>query len=406
LQCAGGVYPIRMQRIVFVTGSFGMGGTEKHLAELIERMDPAELDVVVMTMGLDPYTESLRRGRGPRVQVLPWPRGKISVSSSRRTFRSLGPAVIVFVIGDFNQFHWKMYVGARYSGARRVVGIEHLTATPPADPRLSAALRWRGGKWRGLARWVTGPLRRATTSRMAGLLCHETICVSDAVRDYLIREYGYPRRKTITLRNGVDVRHFSRNGGNWPTPPILTGRGGGPIAVCVSRLVPPKLVDCLIHAMKRVTARFPASRCVIVGEGPQEEELRSTVRRLEMEESVLFAGHMEDVRPYLAAGDIFVLPSEREGLPLSVLEAMAFGLPCVAGEAGGNREVIRDGVNGFVVPCRSAQALADAIERLFDDPKERVRMGKNARRIAEEEFDIEKSMAKVKSAILGGERVA
>jgi glycosyltransferase involved in cell wall biosynthesis len=123
------------------------------------------------------------------------------------------------------------------------------------------------------------------------------------------------------------------------------------------------------------------------------------VRELGLEQNVLFAGSAADVRPYLAAADVFVLSSDREGLPLVLLEAMAFGLPCVVSDAGGAREAVRDGVNGFVVEPGSAPALEEGIERLFASPELRARMGESSRRIAEQEF--EGSMAAVGSALLG-----
>jgi glycosyltransferase involved in cell wall biosynthesis len=237
--------------------------------------------------------------------------------------------------------------------------------------------------------------------RLPGRLCDVTICVSDAVRDRLVHEYHYPEGKTVTRRNGVDTERFARGANVWPTPPILAGESG-PVAVCVALLVPIKRIDVLVRAMKTVVARFPECRCVVVGSGPLESQLRALTGELGLEHNVLFTGHRDDVRPYLASADIFVLPSEREGLPLSLLEAMAFGLPCVATQAGGNLEVVRDGLNGYVVPSGSIPALAGAIEGLFGDRKARARMSQNARRTVEEEFDIEKSMAGVKAAILGG----
>lgn len=381
-----------MQRIVFVTRSLGVGGTEKHLADLIERLDRATCEVVVLTMGLDPYTARLGAKKGPRVRVAAGPRPE-RFAASWRVFRSLRPRVVVFVNGDLGQFHWQMYLAARFSGAGRVVAIEHSIAKVPERQKT------RGGA-ASLGRW----LRRRVTTRLPGLICDTTICVSDAVRERLVREYGYPAAKTITRRNGVDLKLFARGAAVWEVPHgFLAGNGAGPVAVCVSLLVPSKRLDVLIHAMKKVVTHYPESRCVIVGGGVSEGKLRSLVDELGLEKNVLFAGQKDDVRPYLAVGDVFVSASEREGFGLALLEAMAFGLPCVAAEAGGNREVVRDGINALVVPAGSADALADAIARMFGDPEARVRMGKSGRRIAEEEFDIEKSMARVKSAILGGE---
>jgi glycosyltransferase involved in cell wall biosynthesis len=90
-------------------------------------------------------------------------------------------------------------------------------------------------------------------------------------------------------------------------------------------------------------------------------------------------------------------------LPLVLLEAMAFGLPCVVSDAGGAREAVRDGVNGYVVERGSAAALEQGIERLFASPELRSRMGQSSRSIAEKEFEIEGSMRAVGSALLGAD---
>jgi glycosyltransferase involved in cell wall biosynthesis len=377
-----------------------MGGTEKHLTDLIERLDPSAFDIVIVTMGKDPYTGFVDRSPGRRVRVVPGPRR--GMAAAWRAFRALRPDVIVFTLGAFAQFHWNVYVAARLSGARRVAVIEHSMAPPPHTVTFRVALRAGDGRWSALVRWVTGPLRRSVTTRLAGLVSDATVCVSDAVRDRLVRDYGYPAGKTLTRHNGVDVRHFARAGTRWVVPDILAGRKG-PIAVCVAHLVPPKRFDLLVHAMRDVSTRHPGSCCVLVGQGPLEEAIRSLVSDLGVEKSVLFAGAAGDVRPYLAAADLFVLSSDREGLPLVLLEAMSFGLPCVVSDVGGAREAVRNGVNGFVVPPGSAPALAEAISRLFASPDLRARMGESSRRIAEEEFEIEGSMAAVGSAVLGEE---
>lgn len=378
-----------MQKIVFVTRSLGNSGTEKALMDLIERMDPSVCEVVILTMALDPYSDRLSRRKDLRVRISDGPRTE-SFLASWRTFRSLKPDVVVFVNAQFGQTHWQVYLAARLSGARRVVAIEQLIA-PPRDVREAARFVDR----------LADSLRRRVTTPLPGFVCHTTICVSDAVRNRVVRDYGYPEKKTVTIPNSVDVKYFARGAAIWNTPPILADAGRGPVAVCISLLVPVKRLDLLIQAMKKVTARFPQSRCVILGDGLLEGELRALVRELGLERNVLLAGRTNDVRPYLAAADLFVLSSEREGLPLSMLEAMAFGLPCVATDAGGNREVLRDGVNGLLVGIGSHEVLADAIGRLFADPEERARMGANARRIVEEEFEIEKCMARMTAVILG-----
>lgn len=144
----------------------------------------------------------------------------------------------------------------------------------------------------------------------------------------------------------------------------------------------------------------PMCACLIIGDGPLETELRATSEALGIAASVTFLGRAEDVRPYLELGDIFVLPSTWEGLPLVLLEAMAYGLPCVATDVGGNREVVVHGETGLIVKSGSPEELAEAALYLTEHKTERERMGLKARQRVEDFFDVEKGMAKIESIIL------
>jgi glycosyltransferase involved in cell wall biosynthesis len=169
----------------------------------------------------------------------------------------------------------------------------------------------------------------------------------------------------------------------------------------VTRFERAKGVDVLLQAMALIAPQHPGCRCVIVGTGPLESELRALSEALDLSKSVIFVGYAPDVRPYLEAADIFVLPSRREGLPLAVLEAMACGLPCVVTDAGGNSEAVSHGRSGLVVKADSAAELADAITQLLRNKEERRRLGANARKRVEQEFNTDETMARIAAVLLG-----
>ncbi|HEY6064841.1 MAG TPA: hypothetical protein VIY96_01710, partial [Thermoanaerobaculia bacterium] len=128
-----------MRRVVFVTGSFGIGGTEKHLTDLIDRLDPAAFEIVIVTMGRDSYTGRIDQSPGRRIRVVPgFGRGFFA---ALRGLRALDPDVVVFTLGEFAQFHWNVYLAARLCGAERVAVIEHSMAPEPRALPLSEALR-------------------------------------------------------------------------------------------------------------------------------------------------------------------------------------------------------------------------------------------------------------------------
>ncbi len=126
----------------------------------------------------------------------------------------------------------------------------------------------------------------------------------------------------------------------------------------------------------------------LVGDGPLRPVVEKTVVEMGLEGRVLFLGVRNDVPKLLAASDVLVLSSEYEGVPLTVLEAMAAGKPVIATAVGGVPELVEDGVTGILVPPRNPEALAQGILRLAKDADLRQRMGKAAQQWALERFDI------------------
>ena len=119
-----------------------------------------------------------------------------------------------------------------------------------------------------------------------------------------------------------------------------------------------------------------------------------------VEEGVVeYLGETDDVRPYLADAGVYVLPSYREGTPRSVLEAMSMGRPVITTDAPGCRETVEDGVNGFLVPVRDAEALAGAMEKFIQNPELIGQMGAQSRKIAEEKYDVHKVNKVILSAM-------
>jgi len=126
---------------------------------------------------------------------------------------------------------------------------------------------------------------------------------------------------------------------------------------------------------------------MIGGTGPLEEELRRKIRELKLEPYVRMAGFIEDVPSFLSELDVFVLPSDSEGIGLAIMEAMATGLPVVATAVGGVPEVVSDGQTGILVPPRQPKLLAQAIVRLLVDPDLARAMGAAGRNRVEALFD-------------------
>ena len=139
------------------------------------------------------------------------------------------------------------------------------------------------------------------------------------------------------------------------------------LIVCVARLAAQKAQSDLLRALSMLPeTKTIAPSLVLVGDGPDRPSLEHLATEL-VPGRVVFTGHTDDALPYLAAGDIFVLPSLAEGLPGALIEAMAAGLPCIATDIPGNRELVRDGETGSLVPVGSPEALAHAIRIMLTD---------------------------------------
>lgn len=224
---------------------------------------------------------------------------------------------------------------------------------------------WEGRGRRLLNRWTVP-------------LATHVVAVSERVAAYAAREFRIPPNRLTTIVNGVDLDHFR------PAPPQ---RGAGPPVIgCTARLHAKNDHATLLRAFARVFVRWPEVRLLLVGRGPEEARLRALADALGVSPLVHFLGEQPDVAPYLAQMDLYVQASVAEGMPNSVLEAMAIGLPVVATSAGGTTEVVQDGETGFLVPPRDVVALADAIQKVLQDPRMAKTFGRAGRARVEAHF--------------------
>jgi len=165
-----------------------------------------------------------------------------------------------------------------------------------------------------------------------------------------------------------------------------------PVYLMIGRLIGDKGVREYASAARRVKAECPHARFQLAGwiDGNPDAIARSELDGWIAEGTIEFLGRLDDVRAAIAASQVYVLPSYREGTPRTVLEAMAIGRPIVTTDAPGCRETVVDGENGFLVPPKSVDALVEALRRFIDDPGLAPRMGRRSRDIAEERYDVHK----------------
>ena len=230
------------------------------------------------------------------------------------------------------------------------------------------------------------PLLRSLVRRLyrSALRGAETVFVfnGDDREEMLRQRILSPRQRVVQVPgSGVDVDLFR----SVPVP------AGAPTFLMIGRYMRDKGIADFIEAAKIVRQRHPDVRFQLLGR--VEDQSPTSVSRAQVEQWagdwVELIDETRDVRPYLAASTVFVLPSYyREGLPRTILEAMATGRPIVTTDMPGCREPVAHGVNGLLVPPQSAESLAAALLRFVDEPDLAQRMGKESRRIAERQYDV------------------
>ncbi|MCX5884006.1 MAG: glycosyltransferase family 4 protein [Deltaproteobacteria bacterium] len=230
-----------------------------------------------------------------------------------------------------------------------------------------------------------GPLQ----ARLFILLERWTASITDAIvtltpqekRDHL-RFRIAPERIFSVIHSGVDLAPFLTGLPQAEARSLLGIPQGETVIGTVGRLTAVKGQEVLIRAACELLRRGERIFIVLLGEGELRRELEALTLQLGIADKVRFLGWRTDVAHVLAACDIFCLPSRNEGMGKALVEAMATGLPVVASDIGGMKDIVRPGENGFIVPIGDVQALAKAIARLCHDPEMRRRMGEAGRRMA------------------------
>ena len=280
-----------------------------------------------------------------------------------------------------------------------------------AKPVIWSALAARSAGVRAVVLLITGlglaftdgagsPVKRTIARLAAAFLYRRALPVADKVlfqnpddRDLFLQHGLLPAsdRIGLTSGSGVDLNQF--------TPEPVPAK---PAFLMVARLLGAKGVREYAAAALRLRARWPGVPFRLAGyidPGPdsvRQEELDGWIAQ-----GVEYLGPLEDVRPALADCSVYVLPSWREGTPRSVLEAMATGRAVVTTDAPGCRETVEDGRNGFLVPLRDPERLAEAMERFLVEPGLATRMGAESLALAREKFDVHKVNAVIIAAIEG-----
>jgi glycosyltransferase involved in cell wall biosynthesis len=228
---------------------------------------------------------------------------------------------------------------------------------------------------------------RLALDSLANRLATHVIAVSDSCRKFLVERERVPEEKISLVRNAIDAARYSRACGSREDARRTLGLPPGvPVVAGVGRLNPQKNFSLFIRVASGVLRRHPTAVFLLAGEGPEEAMLRRLGREAGLGERLVFSGYVADTRLVYLAGDALVMPSHFEGLPMTLLEAMAMEVPVVASSLDGIAEVVADGTDGFLVKPGDCDGFVRRVCELLDDPALAARIGQSASQKISAEF--------------------
>ena len=349
-------------RILHFLTTENLAGTELSTCQVVQVMDKERFDVdVAFLMNGGPVSQLLTRS-GIRVHTL---LGSTSLWGALRRLLKLVRAEefqLVHLYG-FKTSLLGRFVFKIFSPRSVIVqGIrgQHLTQTIRTDSPLTRVAL--------LVERAFSPLIDYYVANSEG-----------AIR--FLTAHGLPAEKFVWIRSGIDTN-------KWQMEPRLEKKM--PLIACVARFHPVKGHVDLIEALVQIYQEGIPFQCVLAGNGSLLSEVRALVGNRGLDGSVSFPGELdrEGVRTLLSEADIFVLPSAWEGLPRSVMEAMAAGLPVVGTDVSGTNELVENGVTGLLVDSGDRVALARALASMLEDREMRVEMGRRGQRRIQAGFDL------------------
>jgi glycosyltransferase involved in cell wall biosynthesis len=350
-----------MPRILVLTDDLG-GGTGNHVASLARRWDRSGWPARIVTTGRPAVRAvsglSLRHvssagawDRFPVAQL----RRLLIASAEVRTRR---PDLV------HTYFFWSILSGRALKKLRRIRVL--------VENREDMGFAWGPWEYRLLKRGRSLPDR--------------VVCVSEAVRETVLKREGLEPHRVTVIHNGVEPLPEGTRARDELRAELHFAPEHRVVGLVANLNRPVKGVSHFLRAIPRIAEAVPDARFVIVGEGALESDLRAEADALGVSQRVVFAGYRENVNDYYATMDVSVLTSLSEGLSLTLLESMRQGLPVVATRVGGNPELVVHGETGFLVRPGDTEAFSQSVIRLLGDADLRERLGAAGRRLVHERF--------------------
>jgi glycosyltransferase involved in cell wall biosynthesis len=366
----------KRKRIVHITFNMEIGGAEQVIYNLIEHTDPSKYEVSILCLE-QPVGAFGKQLQAKGYEVTAFSRNPgldFSLIKSIREHIRLHKIDVLHCHQYTPYFYGLM--GAFLTRCR-VIFTEHGRFYP--DIRK---------------------LKRVLINPVLSLFTDEITAISAATGDALVRFENFPKDKIKVVYNGIDdSRYLIQQDQNIKKSLGISEKSY--ILGTVARLDSIKNQKMMIRSLNIVRHKYPEIFLIIVGDGPERKNLEQFTEELGLSSHVIFTGFREDTHRFYKIMNMFLLTSFSEGTAMTLLEAMATGLPCIATDVGGNPEIVKDDETGFLIPSDNETVLAEKIIALLTDENMIKRMGKAGRRRFEENFTVEKMVCSYQSMYEG-----
>jgi L-malate glycosyltransferase len=350
----------------------GAANATAYLLQEYSKIPDLEVDLITSSIDQDYHLDKV--GKNIRIHRLP-----IGKNKNNLHFQSQKDLLI---------YSWKAFWFSRKLLKEKRFDLSHSFFTVPCgflsfllfkSQKLPYIVSLRGADVPGysdrfvwLYKFIT-PLVRLIWDRAAAVIAN-----SQGLRD--LAKQSNPKNEIGVIMNGIDIDHFS--------PKYESRRISKRFIITpgASRVTHRKGLDYLIKSIARIAPKYPNIYLKIMGDGNAKAELEILSKALGIDDRVEFLGRIprENTSPYYQEASVFVMPSLNEGMSNAMLEALSSGLPIIATDTGGTKELVAEGENGFIVKMKDAQDISDKISTLIDDPQLLETMSKNSRLRAHE----------------------
>jgi len=262
---------------------------------------------------------------------------------------------------------------------------------------------WLAARLSGIPVWITsrrdlGFKRKRIYDKIFRLTskdCKKCVANCNAVREQAIQQENLPPGKIEVIYNGLDLSEYQQTLKNESLREELGVVNGVPLVGLIANFnFEIKGHIYFLGSAKKILEKVPNAKFVLVGDGPLKPRYEEVAQELNIKKDVYFLGKRTDVPAIISSLDVSVLSSTNEGFSNVIMESMAAGKPVVATNVGGSKEMIKDGITGYLVPPADSNAMANAIMDLLKSPEKAVAMGGMGRKVVQERFTVETMVKK------------